>query len=415
VLSFDGWSIMVPEPLPFPRAPYVEALAIHSNLLARYEGSLLSRAAEEGTEPDPFCFLSDAAGIIVPRPKGVAVEIVPRSHAVERMRKYHGIARELFLDRNGFRFPVVVLARGVVSLHTFEVVDPRGSPRLVAVSRDEVMEPQKQEHREEGPWTITRWVAHDREPRYAWRRTPTEPASHEEAAVRVMALRGALLREKIRAFLRTGKAPGEAFAYMRSSVRGDSILVHARGVHLPFTWSYPKIRSALEASTDARHAPVVLDGHGWAALLWIDPTAKEDDAVVPAIVEERAEREAWETFVGDDGDSPSDDEANDDPPLPSERPEAPPPTSEKPRRELTEIEVLETLERLGIEHVVDRLVTLTKEEVDREMAELGFDPELERREGPGLRERVVLAMWEKDVEEDEEEESSDGEGSTTST
>jgi hypothetical protein len=44
----------------------------------------------------------------------------------------------------------VVWARGLVSLHTLEGEDPRGTPRIAVVSRDDVVEPRKQVHREQG-------------------------------------------------------------------------------------------------------------------------------------------------------------------------------------------------------------------------------------------------------------------------
>jgi hypothetical protein len=420
MLPFDGTSIMVPEPLVFPRQPYAEALDVHAQLLARYEGVILSKAQEEGTDDDPFCFLSEKAGTIIPRPKGVAVDVLPRPHAATMMRKYHGILRELFLDRGALRFPVVVLARGVISLHTLAIEDPRGTPRLVVVSRNDVMEPQKQEHREEGPWIITRWVAHDREPRYAWRPTPVEPASREEAIDRVLALRGALLQEEVEAFLRSGKSPGETFAYMKSGVLGDSCSVSARLGRCPLTWRYPKIEQVLATPADPRYVTVFLDGHEWGALWWMDPHATEGGAAPPPrIVESRA----WSMTddVDTDDGLPSDDDDDDDDEAPPEappatpqpgpaapgpaQPEAPPPAPEKPRRQLSAMEMVEALDRLGIDFEVERLVKLTKEQLDREIAEAGFDPALEREKGPGVREQVVLAMLDREgAEEDDEEE-----------
>ena len=333
MLNYDEMSIMIPEPLAFPRAAYADALGTHAALLERYRDDLLTQAREEGAPDEPFCFISDAAGLIVPREKGVDVTIVPRAHAVERMRKYHGVCRALFLHRGALDFPVVVVARGVISLHTFAIEDPDGTPRLALVSRDEVVEPRKQEHREHGPWTITRWVAHDREARYAWRPTPAEPASREETVARVMALRGAFLRERIAAFLQEGNRPDETFAHFSSSTHaGDRVLVLDRRAYKPLTLFYPGIRAVLDEPGDPRKVPVVLDTRRWGALFWIDPDGPRH-APEPALFEDK-----WRTWASprrtpppfDDFDEPPEGPAE---ALPEAPPAAPPPAPEKkPKR-----------------------------------------------------------------------------------
>src|SRR5262249_54042603 len=153
MLLFSTTSIMIPEPLAFPRAQWADPLRAHAQLLSRCEGELLHKAREEGEPREPFCFLSDAAALVAARATAATVDFMSGRHAVDATRKPHGVCRELFLDRGGFRFPVIVAARGVISLHTLEVADPRGAPRLVVVSRDDVVEPREQEHRERGPWT----------------------------------------------------------------------------------------------------------------------------------------------------------------------------------------------------------------------------------------------------------------------
>lgn len=170
---FQGPSLLIPEPLPFPRAPYADALETHARLLRRFEPELLLGVRRIcGGEPAQD-IVHGHVGLIVVRATGVTADVVPRARAAADTARFHGIARALHPTPEPLRLQVVVRARSVLSLHTFELEDPdSAAPRLRLVSRDDVVEPLKQDHRSEGAWTITRWVAHDREARYAWRPRP---------------------------------------------------------------------------------------------------------------------------------------------------------------------------------------------------------------------------------------------------
>jgi hypothetical protein len=391
---FSTTSIMVPEPLAFPRAQWADAVAFHAGLLERHLGEIFAEARKGGGPDDPFCFLSDEAAIVAARARGLVVELTPRPHAALLTHKWHGICRELYLGRGPFAFPAVVVARGVVSLHTLEVEDPHGTPRIAVVSRDDVVEPLKQEHREKGGWIVTRWVGHDREARYAWRPAPKDPASREETIERVMALRGAVLRREIAAYLRAGHAPEDTFARMQSNILGDRILVSMRGAHRAFTCLfYPEIDAAIEAATDPHHVPVILDARGWSALLWILPDDAEGSPAPPPRIIESMKR-------GPFPDDPPSSEGEEEDAFEEEedtRGAAPPPVAPEPPRPAKPrhaTDVLEQLEQWALDEEVDRIIELPREDLERRIAALGFVPEVERGYGPGLRERVVRALSE---------------------
>ena len=156
--------------------------------------------------------------------------MAPRSVAIDLTSALHGICRPLHLVPEGYRFHVVVGARGLASLHTLEIEDAHGdAPRLRVVSRDDAVEPRKQEHRETDDHTVTRWVAFDREPRYAWRPTPPAPASQDEIADRLIAFYDAPIRREIQSFLSAGHAPEDACVQIGTWVsRGDRLRVDAR-------------------------------------------------------------------------------------------------------------------------------------------------------------------------------------------
>ncbi len=393
----DELCFLVPDPLTFPRAPYADALELHAKLLARFEGQLFADAQTFGVEDAPFFFLHDYVGAVWVGGKGVTAGMVPRGDAIERTSALHGICRPLYLTRPGYGFHVVVVARGLASLHTLEIEDARGdAPRLRVVSRDDAFEPRKQEHREIDGYTITRWVAFDREPRYAWRPTPPEPASLDEVADRLIAFYDATLRRELQSFLSPGRAPEDAFVLFRTrGHRGDRILVFPR--EQAFALGYASIQSAiLEEPARPGYTPVFVYASGWGALRWIPVDPPAGAAPPPGILAHLqmpfAPREPEE-------DEAEEDEAEEDEAEAAPPPEAAPPAPARPRSRERDIDLVEAILRMGMEDVVDRLTTLTPAEVDREIAAAGFDPEAERAFGPGLRERVVEAIMKKEIEE----------------
>jgi hypothetical protein len=403
VLLYEPQSFMLPEPLAFPLAPYADALATHAKLLAMHQETLLAEPQRFGDDGAPFCFLSDYAGLVVARPTGVTADMVPRAQAVELTRNFHGISRALYLSPGAFHFRVLVHARSLVSLHTLEVVGAfeaaTTTPRLRVVSHDDVVEPRKQKHREAGAWTITRWVAFDREARHAWRPTPTEPASMDETVDRFVALYDAPIHRRLEDYLRKGHSLAESFVYVRSTGRaGDSILALARANHGAVTWGHREIARALQETEHPEHVPVFVHTSGWAALRWIDPRAAGGGEAPPPGMTETFSLPFEMPALDEDEDDEDDDVPHEAPPV---QPEAPPvqpaPAPARPRRAPTEAEITDEIFKLGLECEVDRLTRLTRAELDREIAQAGFDPEAERAFGPGLRERVVEAIMKQEL------------------
>ncbi len=389
---------MFPEPLPFPRAPYADSLAVHAKLLANFGDRLFAEARAFGVEGSPFEHLHDYVGRIAPASMGVVVDMVPRRQAIELTRDLHGISRALYLIPPRFHFRLLIVARGLVSLHTLEIEGAQtDASRLRVVSRDDVVEPRKQKHRDAGAYTVTRWVAFDREPRYAWRLTPTEPTSWEESADRLLALYEGQVREHLQGYLAAGNSPAETLVQVSSSTRGDGIRAFDRPMHSLVTWFYPRIARAISEAERPDHVPLLLRGNDWGALRWIPVDAPDGGAPPPSIVEALTlppDRGAPEPDEDEEADADEEAGADEEGAAPTEPPA---PAAAKPKRRPTEVELVEVLFQMGIEDEVDRLTTLTSAEVDSEVASVGFDPDEERTFGPGLRQRVMEALVHKSL------------------
>jgi len=401
VVPTDGLCFLIPEALAFPRAPYADALETHAKLLAQFQDQLFADARTLGGEDAPFAFLYDYVGLVWAGTKGVKAEMAPRSVAIDRTSALHGICRPLHLVPEGYRFHVVVSARGLASLHTLEIEDACGdAPRLQVVSRHDAFEPRKQEHRAADGHTVTRWVAFDREPRYAWRPTPPEPASQDEIADRLVAFYEAPLRRAIQCFLRAGHAPEDAYVqFGAKGARGDRILVSPR-THA-FTLGYPSIGHAiLEEPARPGFTPVFVNAVRWGALRWIPVGALAAGAAPPpgmlAPLRMPFSAKELEESLAEEGE---DDDEGEDEAAPTPEPAPPAPAPARPSSRKRDVDIVEEILRMGMEGVVDRLTTLTPAELDREIASVGFDPEAERAFGPGLRERVVVALLKKEIAE----------------
>ncbi len=395
-----GLCFLIPEPLAFPRAPYADALELHAKLLAQFQDQVFADARTLSSEDEPFAFLHDYVGVVWAGGKGVRAEMAPRAVAVDLTSALHGGCRPLHLVPEGYRFHVVVGARGLASLHTLEIEDARGdAPRLRVVSLHDAFEPRKQEHRRCDGYTVTRWVAFDREPRYAWRPTPPEPASQDEIADRLVAFYDAPLRRAIQSFLSDGRAPEDAYVHFGAKgPRGDRILVFPRE-HV-FTLGYPEIgRAILDEPAHPGFTPVFLNAFRWGALRWIPVGALAAGAAPPPGMLEPIgmpfRAKALDEALAEEGE---DDDEGEDEAAPTPEP-APAPAATRPSRGERRVDVVEQIFRMGMEATVDTLTTLTPAELDREIASVGFDPEAERAFGPGLRERVVEALLKKDIAE----------------
>jgi hypothetical protein len=380
--GFGPPAILIPEPIAFPRAAYTAALAHHAELLALHQDSLLFQARTFGPrDQPPLAFIDQLAGLIEVRRDSTQVLVVRRAQLVAELPDYRGVVRALHLNPGAWRLRVVVLAEGVVSLHTLEV-DRSGaargpSPRLVVVARDVVVEPSQQKHRREGPWTITRWATPDG-PRYAWVPTPAEPPSGEEAIDRALALYGVEVRRRVWDFMRRGYGASDAFVQLMSSeLLGDSIGVIPRRNHIALTALRPTISRAIDADTRPGWVPLFFHGSRWMGLRWIEVRAAGEEP--PAdVVQARHSLH----LVPDAKAAAPETEA-----VPS-----------APRAKLSDAELLDAIFQMGVDDAVDRLVTLTDAELDREIADAGFDPAAERATGPGLRERVVRALADRELE-----------------
>jgi hypothetical protein len=265
-------------------------------------------------------------------------------------------------------------------------IPSEGAPRLDVVERDRVVEPIRQKHRESGAFTVTRWVGPDKEPRYAWVRTPEEPKSDDEAVDRLFALYEVDVRRLAWEAGRYGGLSRFFLSISGTEFLGDSARLLKREGLEAVTVRHPAIRRAIEANEDPRRVPVYIYMGRFAGLRWLELRA--DDGA-----RERRD-EVVERPAGADlqlAPPPAEDAEE-------REPEAPSPTP--PRRKRTDVEVWDAIMQGMIDDEMDRLVGLTDDELDREIAKVGFDAARERAKGPGLRQRVVRAIARRRLEDD---------------
>jgi hypothetical protein len=161
------------------------------------------------------------------------------------------------------------------------------------------------------------------------------------------------------------------------------------------TWHYPVIARAIAETARPGYTPLVLRGNGWGALRWLDAGASDGEGPPPSLLEPPGEPPEPEEPVEDE-DEEEDDGENDDEGKEGPAPTAAPvPAPAKPPRKPSAVEMIELFLQMGTEVEVFHLTTLTPAEVDGEIAFAGFDPEVERALGPGIRQRVLVALMRK--------------------
>jgi hypothetical protein len=356
-------AFMVPAPPTFSLAPLSSALEEHGRLLERARETLVFTYRE--ILEDPRC-TGTLTCVIGRDADGETVEmLLARDAVLHWVHRVHGVCRALFaIPEERDALPVVVSSSDVVSLQLLRVeLRPGGkAPRLTVCQRDVVVEPARQTHWETGPWTVTRWLepGEGTESRYAWSATPREPRDESEVIEQLVGFYEERISREIRKGLRLG-AVGEVLVFVGSTECCGDFLDCFDRFKLAEMTDYPTIARAIAEDRRWGHVPVFVMAERYGGLCWVsvgeDGSTRIDPR--PTLVVQAV------GLVDPDETDRFCRAGQSDPPPPGWP---------------------------GVEGAIDRLVTLSPAELDAEIRRAGFDPTIERNNGPGLRESVVAAI-----------------------
>ena len=376
---FPAWSVTLASPLGFPREPFSTALMKHAELLTAQAERIVHLARELATSVEPHLGAVDLCAIIEMRDTEGSARVELRGDAASYLSRCRGVLQQLLLRPLGDRMPVAVVGWSVVSLHMgrLEKRSPGSDDNdlhFVIESRELVVEPLGQEHTrsERGHVLITRWRHPDREDRYAWVPLPPEPASDEEAIDRVLARYDVLIHQRLGAFLADSDEDREPLLLVMSvRAHGDGLDISDRRECGPLINLFPKIARVIHGPRHDGYIPVVVVLGLTAGLRWFPLESETAPEPPPPMMDAM------------------------DLPAPSESrlPDVPPPEASVARKRRSPGEMFQIILRQGIcSGIEEWLGRMTNQEVDAEIAMAGFDPQVERSRGPGLRESVLHAI-----------------------
>jgi hypothetical protein len=389
----------------FPRAPFAEALRRHASILDRSLETLVSLVLTFEHGEVPLSSTTSLAGhIVLPPGERVADFLVRTRNKIAAMVPlYRGVVQMLHMQAPGDRgFYAVIEAFDAVSLHHLrasmpEAGEARISPRLEVVERDLVVEPLRQEHRECGDATVTRWLTPKGLAHWSWVPTPRPPATPDEAIDRLLShceKRVALALEEAL----EQKTVGAPLVWLQSTRSGESVLVLDRRSldTLPnslVTEGTPEIERLLAREHRPGLVPVYIRTRKVAGLRWIDRRPVRGGAHAPSLTE----RVQWPLMSVPDRDSGDPDEPK--PEAEALHAEAKPSQPNAKATQRTEkpplpsdAEAWNAAMRMVRWDEMERIVTLTRDELDRELTEAGFDPANEFAQAPVLRDEVLDAL-----------------------
>jgi hypothetical protein len=281
------------EAVEFPREVFSEVLGEHARLLEAHAPEILAAPLDHPGNPadDRFVALEDlhtTTTLLVS--DGAAHEAhkwrtVDLSYVVQRCP---GIVRRLMEVPPEEHTYVVVVARGVASLHLLRGVEPRRAgelARLEVVARALVVEPWDQWRQREGQFVTTWWRTPIGELVASRRRVREQLKDERAVADALMTIRGQSVHERLATYAR--EEPGsKPLALLDASVRGESIEVVDRRGGDPFVDPFPGIVAALRVKRPG-FVPVLVYAYHWAVLCWIALDAGADVAVPEALVAKR--------------------------------------------------------------------------------------------------------------------------------
>ena len=294
----------MPPVVEFPRELFTEALAEHARLLDARLDAILT-APVDGAGPDDDSNARNVSGIDLTctllASDGSTHELhkwntKDASYVVQRC---HGIARRLMQEPEETTTYVVVVARGVASLHLLRGVEPKkgGDPeRLEVAERDLVVEPWDQWH-----WRTKHAV-------YTWWRTPLgelvasraewrlRPRKWVEVVDALVALYEPEVRGRIARYERQNPKR-RALGIIHTSDGGDDLRVVDRFEGDAWVEGFPAILDAVGRAHPG-FDPVIVDEYTAAGLRWLSRADGRDLVVPEGMLEKRVEDEDDEGDAG---------------------------------------------------------------------------------------------------------------------
>lgn len=282
-------SYEVVEPIAFPRELFADVLVEHARLLDAHGTEIITAPLDHPGQPADERFVEmDAIDafptLLVGEGTKHAVHkwrTADLSYVVERCRGI--LLRLMEMPRDGFGY-VVVVARGVASLHLVRGVRPRRAgdpPQMEVVKRNLVVEPWFQTHHREGEYVVTRWRTPLGELAMSRVRSAPKPNGAHAIATALMKLYDASLHEHLDdnplAF-----RDDRLVAHVLTTFLGDEIDVWDRHEPDPTLIDFPEVLAPMRSGRPGL-TPVVVQSDDWAALCWIARPATSDVAIPPPI------------------------------------------------------------------------------------------------------------------------------------
>jgi hypothetical protein len=312
--AFHERSYLVAPPIDFPRELFAMELAEHAALLEEHLDALLGalrddrRPAERDDHEDGDDGEASDGGRTVGSidltssllvSDGAEVEIhtwgaTELSYVVQRCR---GIVRKLMEAPGIDSTYVVVVARGVATMHRLVLVEPkRGDrPRLDVAERDLVVEPWDQWHRPDGRAVITWWRTPLGELAASRVVRPPAPRSPAEVLDAVVALYEPSVRRGIDAYVRENPKR-RGLAVVVTSRGGDDLYFVDRFEGDAWLSGFPEVVRAAEKHHPG-FDPVIVDASGdFAGVRWVRVGGSRDTSAPEGMV---VPRRGWSWPTGE--------------------------------------------------------------------------------------------------------------------
>jgi hypothetical protein len=297
-VTFGTVPMLVPPPLPFPRAAMLEAVVVHRRIVRQRLHALLHKLVDPEAAADgmPFACLNDFVPVLMEQDDGrVLLWKASRKQASWAARRCHGIVRELMDHPAPEGCHALVIARGVAALHWLDGVDTNGpwdpdrrysyeGISLKMVGPPIAAEPWEQWHLRRGARMTTHWTLPSGESGQGEVEIPAEPRTLRERVDRTMAHHAEAIARAHARYYERGPTQWKPFLWVRNTPRhGFRVFALPHGSVIPRF--RPRLGRIVHRGSKG-FAPVYVEVEYGAGVRWI-PRPGGEDAQVPRGVEER--------------------------------------------------------------------------------------------------------------------------------
>jgi hypothetical protein len=304
----------VPEPITFPREPFVEELEQHRALVREHIDGLWFQVRLPADDLDdvPFSTVRNIGEILVVGTNVQSAHVLGRVDLAARYEKQLGIRRRLQSHAESRCLEVIINGDSLVSLHLTRLRETHGPKDTVSrrfeldESAPVIIEPTRQEHARWRGKTVVYWQAKaGAEIHRAETTAPEAASSIAEAVDRQVAYR----HEEVRRAAWESWDLGSGFVLVSvNRLSGDSVLQadHVSAARFGVLEGFPGIRRAVALHQDYKSwFPVVVHGVRYAGLRWIPMRAGLDEASRPPNFDEVLTRGHLRVVDGSAADAPS--------------------------------------------------------------------------------------------------------------